>query len=246
MLTFVCWRWRPQPGYRSTFAPETVTALRDMIARHYARPHRFLCITDDQASIDRGIETMPLWSDHAAVPNPNGPHNPSCYRRLKVFAPGAREIFGEQLVSIDLDTVIVDDITPLVDRADPFVAYWIEYAKVFSGSLILMNTGYLDEMFQTFAADPEGFPVRIQSKGVASDQAMLNWFIRLRQPPMGRWTERDGIVLYFGKGYERFEHLGVGPTRATLPAGARMVAFGSADLDVLNHPTLPFIQEHYR
>lgn len=236
MLTFVCWRWRPQPGYRSTFAPETVTALRDMIARHYARPHRFLCITDDQASIDRGIETMPLWSDHAAVPNPNGPHNPSCYRRLKVFAPGAREIFGEQLVSIDLDTVIVDDITPLFDRPEDFVIWGqSDYprAQWYNGSLWMLRTGTRDRVWTEF--DPAVSPklaARAGKKG--SDQG---WFSYILGPHEATWSTAEGV-------YSHRVH--IAPKGDVLPANARIV-FWHGKLDPWSYRAqhIPWVRKHY-
>ena len=60
VITVVCWRWRAPWRYRSTYAPATVHALRRMVARHYAKPHRFLCVTDDPRGLD-GIETLPIW-----------------------------------------------------------------------------------------------------------------------------------------------------------------------------------------
>ena len=114
-LTFVCWRWQPPQGYRSTFGPETVYALREMLRRHYHKPHRFVCVTDEPEALS-GIEAIPIWSDLSTMPSPLGHSYPSCYRRLKVFAPDAGELFGERLVSIDLDMVITGDVTPLFDR----------------------------------------------------------------------------------------------------------------------------------
>jgi hypothetical protein len=35
-ITFVTWRWQPPRGYRSSYAPETVYAVREMLRRHYA------------------------------------------------------------------------------------------------------------------------------------------------------------------------------------------------------------------
>jgi hypothetical protein len=68
-----------------------------------------------------------------------------------------------------------------------------------------------------------------------SDQAMLNHWLR-SQPPIAEWTERDGFVTFYGAGYERHVHLGVGPSRPALPAGARIVVLGSDDLAVLDQP----------
>src|SRR6185369_10690146 len=70
MLSVVCWKWKPSNGYRSAFGPETVNVLRAMVRRHYQKPHRFICVTDDSRGIDPGIEIIPLWDDYAAVPSP--------------------------------------------------------------------------------------------------------------------------------------------------------------------------------
>jgi hypothetical protein len=66
-----------------------------------------------------------------------------------------------------------------------------------------------------------------------------------RQPAIPFWTEADGFVSYYGVGYERLEHLGVGPNRPALPAGARIVVLGSADLHVLQEGRFSWVQEHW-
>ena len=63
------------------------------------------------------VETMELW-DEPAIVLPQG--KPNCYRRLRVFANDVHEWLGDRILSIDLDTVIIDDITPLVNINDDF------------------------------------------------------------------------------------------------------------------------------
>ena len=103
----VCFKWAPPQGYRSTFTSATVNTLRAMVARHFHVEHRFLCVTDDATGLDPAIEVVPLWDDFAQVRNPHGGHQPSCYRRLKVFARDIATILGDRFVCLDLDTVIV-------------------------------------------------------------------------------------------------------------------------------------------
>jgi hypothetical protein len=91
MLRVVCWKWKPKPGYRSTFGPETVNTLKRMVARHYpgtrtswsASPTTPRASTRTSASSRCGTITP-------SVPSPHGPLNPSCYRRLKAFSAEAR------------------------------------------------------------------------------------------------------------------------------------------------------------
>jgi hypothetical protein len=72
VLTVCCWKWKGPANYRSQFAAEHVNVLARMVARHYAKPHRFVCITDDAEGIDPEIGIVPLWDDFASIPSPHG------------------------------------------------------------------------------------------------------------------------------------------------------------------------------
>lgn len=218
MLTIACWKW----GDR--FSAKHVNVLRSMLDRHVHVDHELVCITDDATGLDGAIRTAPIteFTD-----------TPRCRRRMKQFDKDFAAVVGPRFLSIDLDVVIVDDITPLVTRTEPFVGWRVRHAQVLSGSFLLMKTGYLHPLFEMFNSHPVEFPKRVQANGTPSDQAMLNWYLKALRRPVAQWTEADGLVTYFGKGYERHEHHGVGPNRPTLPKGARIVVLGSADLDVL-------------
>lgn len=123
MLSVVCWKWPPQPGYRSSYSGQTVNILRAMVRRWYPHPHRFICVTDETKGIDPDIEIRPAWNDYARVQSPHGGKNPSCYRRLRLFHPDAAEWFGERYVSLDLDVVITGDLAPLWNRTED-VVFW--------------------------------------------------------------------------------------------------------------------------
>ena len=134
------------------------------------------------------------------------------------------------ILALDLDVVIVDDITALVDRPDPLVCWRVGYAGVYSGSILLMDAGVLDPLWRAFHADPDGYPRRAWPGGVGSDQAMLNYFLsrpyQTIRPAV--WTEADGFVTFFGAGYEKLERLGVGPTNPNLRPGARIVVLSKS------------------
>lgn len=221
MITFVAWRWQSPVGYRSTFTPETVYALREMINRHYHQPFRFVCVTDQPEQL-KGVETIRLWEDGRAIPSPFGQHNPSCYVRLKVFAPGMEKLFGERLVSIDLDTVIVNDITPLFDRDEDFVIWgdreqdrklWGDNGKQwYNGSLWMLRTGTRTRVWTEF--DPEKSPALAAKAGHrGSDQGWLSYVLG---PGEATWGRSDGV-------YSFRKH--IAPRGATLPEGARLVSF---------------------
>jgi hypothetical protein len=73
MITVACFRWRNlKQGFVlpaqhvSRYPVEWVYKLRDGVARHYSKPHRFVCITDEPEAL-QGVETLPLWPDLDAV-----------------------------------------------------------------------------------------------------------------------------------------------------------------------------------
>lgn len=235
-ITFVSWKWS-NPGYRSTFGPESVVILRNMIQRHYKKPHRFICITDDPKGL-KGLETFPLWTDHAGLRNPNGSHNPSCYRRLKMFAPEAREWFGDgHIVSIDLDTVIVGDIAPLFEDPPDF-RIWGEsdfpQTQWMNGSLWMLRLGSKPHVWTKF--DPVLSPREAARHGArGSDQGWMSYVLGKNEPT---WSREDGVFSYR-------KH--VQPLGGRLPIEARIVNFhGRVDPWSPETQSLEWVQEHYR
>ena len=228
-LRIVTWKWGAAP-----FGARHVNTLRAMLDRHVHLDHELVCLTDDPTGLDGDIVTMPITQLQ---------HTPRCRRRMVQFSRDFTEIAGRRFLAIDLDVVIVDDLTPIVSRTEPIVCWKVAHAGVYSGSFLLMDTGVLHGLWERFARDVEGYPRSVQPHGIPSDQAMLNHYLTGQRIPY--WTEADGFVTYFGKGYERLEHFGVGPTRPTLPKGARIVVLGSADVDVLHEGRFGWVREHW-
>lgn len=234
-VSVVTWRWG------RLFGPEYVNRLRSMVARHLHIPHAFFCITDDATGLDPSVQVVPmprLFEDDRRQASAEF----RCRRRLWQFDRARAEVFGQRILHLDLDTVIVDDITPIVDRPEPIVCWRVHYAHCYSGAFMLFTAGALQGLWDAYRLDPEGYPRRTGQRG-ASDLAMLNFY--LLTPPAS-WDEQDGFVAYFGTGYERVEHLGVGPNRPTLPEGARVVMLGAADKAVLDEGRFAWCREHWR
>lgn len=228
MISACAWKWG------STFSAIYCNRLRAALDRHLHLDHELVIVTDDPTGLDGDIRTLPItaFTD-----------TPRCRRRMRQYSREFAAEIGRRILSIDLDVVIVDDLTPIVDRPEPIVGWRVRHAQVYSGSFLLMDAGVLDQLYRRFAADPEGYPRKVQRRGVPSDQAMLNHFLRHRTIPY--WTEADGFVTYFGAGYERLEHLGVGPRRPTLPPGARIVVLGSADKAVMDEGRFDWVRAHW-
>lgn len=235
MLSVITWKWTPPPGYRSTFGPETVNVLARMVRRHYARPHRFLCVTDDARGLDAAIEVVPDRHDFAGVPNPHGGRNPSCYRRLRLFAPDAAETFGERFVSLDLDCVITGDLGPLWDRPED-VVFWGDTnpTTAYNGSMMLLRAGARPQVWTRF--NPRTSPIASKRAGCfGSDQGWISYCLGPREP---KWTTADGVYSF---------RTHVAPARR-LPMNARVVMFhGQHDpWDRTVQQQHPWVKEHWQ
>lgn len=237
-VTFVCFKWRPRPGYRSTFTAESVNVLARMVARNYRDDHYFCCVTDDAAGISPDVQIIPLWDDYAQIPSPHGGNNPSCYRRLKLFSVEARDLIGERIVSLDLDCVITADITGLFDWTHDF-RIWGDTARgtPYNGSMMMLRAGARRQVWDNF--DPRSSPHLGRRRGyIGSDQA---WIAVCLGPSEVKWTRADGVYSF------RNEIL---PPRGTgqLPENAKVVMFhGLYDpWDPEVQARFPWVKEHWR
>lgn len=236
MLSVVCCRWKPREGYRSTFGPEVVNTLKLMVDRHYKDPHRFICCTDDATGIDPDVEIVPIWNDYADLQHPHNHTHPSCYRRLKLFAPEMGKVLGERFVSVDLDCVIVDDLRPVWNRTEDFVGWGgtTHPLSSYNGSMFLMTAGARPHVWRDF--HPKTSPVLAKQAGFyGSDQAWMSYCLGKSE---ARWSTQDGVCSY---------RLHVAPAGGRLPKDARVVFFnGKCDPWSPGPQTLGWIREHYR
>src|ERR1700742_3284952 len=191
--SIVTWKWKPRTGYRSHFGPETVNILKKMCRRHYKKPFRFICVTDDPKGIDPDVEIIPLWDEWADIPNPHGHLNPSCYRRLKIFSPEAKNMFGERFVSMDLDTVILDDMTPVWGRTEDIVCWGdTSPGTYYNGSMIMMTAGCRTQVWEDF--DPVKSPMLAKAAGqFGSDQGIISHKLG---PNEAKWSRFDGVYSF--------------------------------------------------
>lgn len=235
MLSVVTFKWKPREGYRSKYGPEQVHALRNMVARHYRKPHRFICVTDDADGLDDGVEVVPLWDDHAEVPNPSWSDGPSCYRRLKVFSRDIGALLGERFLVLDLDVVIVADLSPIFDRREDFIALADPARKwPHNGSLVMMNAGARPQVWERF--DPVESPRLSNAAEMrGSDQGWISYVLGWDEAKFG---PQDGVISY-----QREIHRNLG----RLPKGTRIVVFwGAVDPWSPQAQKHPWVREHYR
>lgn len=199
MLTVVCMKWK-DPGYRwnnrYVLTAAHVNRLYRAVHDNLRLPHRFVCMTDDPYGIDPGVHVLPVPMKHAELG--------MCYRRLWLFSREAGLHLGERFVSLDLDCVVTGDLTPLLDRPEPFIAWQgIGNTTPYCGSMFMMDAGAHPEVWEGF--DPQRSPP-LAKHYIGSDQA---WFSHVLGPDMPVWTRADGIYSY----RSHFSHGGL-PGRA--------------------------------
>jgi hypothetical protein len=196
VITFLWRGWRP-----GTYRPEHVHALRRMVADHLTIPHRFLCICDKPRGLD--CDTMPFWRT-GHVRNP--PEAMNSYRRLRLFAPEMREAIGtEWVLQMDLDTLVVDSLDPLITWDDlKMVAGTM---APYNGSMWLHRLGSRPQLWEEF--NPRVSPQEVHQHGLrerrahrlsgadgkpqpyrGSDQAWIGY----KCPDEPVWTAEDGVI----------------------------------------------------
>lgn len=179
-LTIVCFLWRRNPsGFQLPavidYGPEHVRRLERGLKRHMRTPFRFVCITDQPESLE-GIETIPLWDKCSGLGG--------CYNRLYTFSPDMRQLIGERFVCIDIDCIVMGDLTPLFSRPESFVinryipspAGDCAKDQDYNGGLYMMDAGARADVWDHF--NPVISPMLVdaakdQGKVVGTDQAWI-------------------------------------------------------------------------
>jgi hypothetical protein len=198
VLTVVVWKWL-SPYYRTIFTAEHVNVFAAMFRRHFHAEHRLVCVTDDPEGIE--VETFPLWKDLDDLQNPSGAVLPSCYRRLKLFDAATTRSMGvedgERVVSMDLDALILGDITAMFDGEPTDFAAWKGIGSfrplVYNGSLWMLRAGRLQHMWDEF--DPLTSPQETRdAKYFGSDQAWLSFKLAPHNYP--GWDVEQGVFSF--------------------------------------------------
>ena len=191
MLTVACYLWY-DPMWRHsgafTYGARHVRLLRDMVAKNITVPYEFVCITDRPHLFANspGIRAIMIdWTTH--VPGTE-------FVKLMTFHPNGRQIIGERVLQLDLDTVIVNNIDKIVNRDEDLVVWRnptrIPYANpakssrpYYNGSVILHRCGTHPEIWKVFD----------QKKPTPNVRDTQVWMSVLIGPDAPYWDDRDGI-----------------------------------------------------
>ena len=107
--TVLCMKWGTKYG------PEYVNRLYAMVARHLRGPFDLVCLTDDHRGVREEVRCLPIPS--LALP-PGIPERG--WTKLTTFEANLHGLEGTALF-LDLDVVIVGDITPFFEAPGEFL-----------------------------------------------------------------------------------------------------------------------------
>lgn len=191
-INIVCWKWKPIEGVPTTkkyvkFQAYHVNALFAMLQKYVRADFRLICVTDDSEGINSEIEIIPLWNDFR--------HLGGCFTRLVCFKRDF-DLFGDRFVSIDLDCVIVQDITSLLLKKGDFIVWAPKMDKnriaQYCGGFWIMDAGARPNVYEDF---DENAPRVINSRQKylgGTDQLQISKTLQNELT----FTQEDGIYNF--------------------------------------------------
>lgn len=190
MLTVLSWWWK-QPEGRTSYTELHVAVWADMVRRNLSIPHRMAVVTDEPLSLP-GVDIIRPPRDFDRVRIPTWPESrPQCLRRLTMFRPDAGEIFGEEILCLDLDCVVGASLDSMLERAGDFrMAVGTAPGRPYNGSALYLAAGARPQVYERFT--PQG-AAEAGKRFVGSDQA---WIAHCLGPDEATWGEDDGLVYH--------------------------------------------------
>ena len=220
--------------------------LRNMVRRHLAHPHEFVCLTDDPAGLDADIRPILL---------PDADFK-GFWTKISLFRPGVFEP-GRTVIYLDVDVVIVGPLDFMLEEDGPDLTIVRAFGREtgVNSSAMRFHAGTLSHIYERFAADAEAI---VASGRYAGDQ---NWIHE--QVPDAAYFPPGRIVSYkrdmHSHIFLKAKKLGFNSwlkapqwMTVSLPVGASIVVFhGKPDPeDVMDSPygpwkRAPFVKEHW-
>lgn len=210
------------------YGAEDVNRLAGQVRHHLARPHRFICFTDDASGLAPGIEALPL----PELGLPEGSTD-TRWRKLALFRRDLGGLSGTALF-LDLDLVVVNDLEPffaedgdfLILRDDdlfrPKPLRRLKPARdrflhmVGNTSVFRFRIGAHPEVLDAYLTDPAAAATRYEH-----EQQMVSDILH-----------REGVLRYWPRGWcVSFKNhcvgrgLGSWLSDPSCPPGARIVLF---------------------
>ena len=221
MLNIVVFKWKPLADQKE-FIPtqigdskvdydsNKVAIHHAMVKRNLNIPFKYHLFTDEiDSSLNSEISQHELWTTYRELGG--------CFHRLFTFSKEFGDLIGGRFICMDLDMVIVDDISKLLDRKEEFVYYRMRNADGkgwrMNNGMYMMEPGSRKEIWETFSKNPSR--VMANRVGPGTDQGVTNSLLNLKKE--ANWSQRRGIYDM------RLDFLVTG--KKDLPHDAKIVMF---------------------
>lgn len=175
-LTIALFWW---VGWRPLYHLQHVNAAARMLRDRIKIPLRIVLFTDQEAKGAEVDKVLPIPQDPKNVSFPKGIN---CYRRLRLFDPFFSAQFGtEWVMSVDLDTLILEDITPEIEWAMNDFGFCIIRGRLavehgqrpYNGSLYVLRVGQHQHVWDEFSYETSPAEC-LRSGWRGSDQTWLS------------------------------------------------------------------------
>jgi hypothetical protein len=203
----LCMKWGTKYG------PEYVNRLYAMVHRHLRGPFRFVCLTDSDEGVRKEVECLPI--PDLALPDGLPERG---WKKLTTFEADLHGLRGTALF-LDIDIVIVDDITPFFELPGEFLIIhdWKRPWRVTGNSSVYrFELGAHADILAKFRAE---FP-RIRET-VRNEQAYLS--DELHKKGLLKYWPAEWCASFKYHSIARFPFNYF--SAPTIPKGARIVVF---------------------
>jgi len=159
----LCMKWGAKYG------PEYVDRLYGMVRRHLRGDFRFVCLTDRAEGIRAEVECLPI--PDLALPQGIPERG---WTKLTTFEADLHGLQGTALF-LDLDVVIVDDITPFFEQPGDFLIIhdWKRPWRITGNSSVYrFRLGAHADVLETFRRDHARFRARFRNEQAYLSDAM--------------------------------------------------------------------------
>jgi hypothetical protein len=179
------------------FTPEYVQRLKSMAKRHLP-PHRFVCLTDRPVFMGKHVEAIKIRATHPLF---------GWWAKLQLF--NSSHQFSGRMLYLDLDVLIVRDLSPVVDYPAPFAlapcgapgfqpVSGHQTVKRFNSSVMAWNAGEQNHLWDDWTPDVArrlwGDQDWIGERSPNAAAMPASWFPRLSaaRPP---WDPDAKVIL---------------------------------------------------
>lgn len=235
----LCMKWGTKYG------PEYVNRLYAMVQRHLPGDFRFVCLTDDAVGLHPSVEALPIPPLNLPPGIPE-----RGWAKLTTFSQDLHGLRGRALF-LDIDIVIVDDITPFFERDGEFLIihdHKRPWRITGNSSVYRFELGQDSALLENFRRDHANIRARFRN-----EQAYLS-----------DWMQRQGKLQYWPKSWcasFKYHCIPRWPLNywqaPRIPAGCKIVIFhgkinppdalvGSSNGDWRHIKPSPWIAEHWR